>query len=775
MSLILTACSQGQEILTAQQWVFKQINVNPDIIENFPDTTLDEMGTFHLEQRRAVTTTINSPIFGGLLKVNQGQGNIVWDLINWGLLQTGEDKNKKCMTYHGLGNPLTLETCDQNWVRCQESLRKYITSNDPLVQTQTSVANCSNAATTGQALEYASDFTIRPFNTNNCIKANSTMLTLEHCADTSSIWGTFDHTGQFMASDRTGLETPGTNRNQSPSQAAKPISVNTTTKATTGTTSVKPPTTTTITTTTPKPTTTTPKTTTTTTPKPTTTTPKTTTTTTNKPNTTPKPITTTPKPTTKPTSPIKSANSTMKEPVKNETSLLPKATQIANQIPDKKPTEPPKGNTTSPPAKPATVAPLTTTTIRPLGKNSSTENQEDPPKNPTNNTVEKPTEKSEMNKTETSDKPTETETADRNNPDNQADDSTEKLTDLPKDIQEFNQIVQYQIGKMHEQYKQRIETEHENRLAKEIREMYCQLSNMKKIQAIILSQTNGILAATALGLPVCSRIQGFGQTMVLQQCAVKTISLTAVETQCGFQPYFAYAEGNFTIGMDGWSIHPYSECFWKSQYVNLNGNPFSWEHNGSYGEWVKQKPTIHTTHLDLIAEFEELKLNDFDFALKAHPAHNVMEMEQLNILNDLEFSGTTPRNRIKSPIRYRSASRTGQYYRIHVFLNNVFSMANPLNPNFSLEIVKHVICLNGTNSTPYKHSMNMIFRLKGLNGFVEGRVPKPEPVLLQYQELVHDAGAGVVPPPLPVITNAVAIGFYTCTFKKQSDMSLSRN
>jgi hypothetical protein len=94
MSLILTACSQGQEILTAQQWVFEQINVNPDIIENFPDTTLDEMETFRLEQRRTVTTTINSPIFGGLLKVNQGQGNIVWDLINWSLLQTGEAKTR---------------------------------------------------------------------------------------------------------------------------------------------------------------------------------------------------------------------------------------------------------------------------------------------------------------------------------------------------------------------------------------------------------------------------------------------------------------------------------------------------------------------------------------------------------------------------------------------------------------------------------------------------------------------------------------------------------
>ena len=45
--------------------------------------------------------------------------------------------------------------------------------------------------------------------------------------------------------------------------------------------------------------------------------------------------------------------------------------------------------------------------------------------------------------------------------------------------------------------------------------------------------------------------------------------------------------------------------------------------------------TKHTTHLELIAEFEELQLNDFDLALKARPAHDVMKMKQLNILNNL--------------------------------------------------------------------------------------------------------------------------------------------
>ncbi|KAK4021373.1 hypothetical protein OUZ56_003290 [Daphnia magna] len=40
-------------------------------------------------------------------------------------------------------------------------------------------------------------------------------------------------------------------------------------------------------------------------------------------------------------------------------------------------------------------------------------------------------------------------------------------------------------------------------------------------------------------------------------------------------------------------------------------------------------------NLDLITEFEELHLNDFDYSLKSHPAHETMEIEQLNILNDL--------------------------------------------------------------------------------------------------------------------------------------------
>ncbi|KAI9562511.1 hypothetical protein GHT06_009953 [Daphnia sinensis] len=201
---------------------------------------------------------------------------------------------------------------------------------------------------------------------------------------------------------------------------------------------------------------------------------------------------------------------------------------------------------------------------------------------------------------------------------------------------ELSPELKYELSKMHEQFKISVETEHENKLAKEIRDVYCQLSKIKGTQAIFLAQTNDLLATAALGLPICSRrLNVFGQAMTLQQCEPRRILLSAKETKCGFQPLFTYSENNCTIGTDGWSIHPYSDCFWKTPLVNINGYPHAWEHNDTYGDGVKQDATIHTPNLDLIAELEELHLNNFDYTFKSHPAHNILEIEQLNILNDL--------------------------------------------------------------------------------------------------------------------------------------------
>jgi hypothetical protein len=201
--------------------------------------------------------------------------------------------------------------------------------------------------------------------------------------------------------------------------------------------------------------------------------------------------------------------------------------------------------------------------------------------------------------------------------------------------EEISEIIKPIIQSFHEQYKQNIEIQHENELAREIRQIYCQVSVLRRLQAMTLSQTNGILAAAALELPTCSRLQGLGQSLLLQECEKKQVTVGAIETKCGFQPYTVYKNNNYTIGTDGWSIHPFSNCFWKTNLVNLNGKTFHWEHNTTHADWTEQTPNIHTPNLNLVSQFEELSLNDFNYALKGHPAHSVTDLERLNVLNEL--------------------------------------------------------------------------------------------------------------------------------------------
>ena len=199
-------------------------------------------------------------------------------------------------------------------------------------------------------------------------------------------------------------------------------------------------------------------------------------------------------------------------------------------------------------------------------------------------------------------------------------------------MSEFNKQF---VHPLHEQFKQGLQVDHENKLAAESRQLYCEIAAIKKAQAISLSQTNGILAAATLDLPVCSRLKGLGQTILLQRCAQKIVNVSAIETECGFQPYFSYNNMSYTIGIDGWSIHPFSECFWKSQYITLNGKTFKWKKINNTWDWVQQSTTIHYSNLELISEFKEVKLNDFNYELKAHPAHNLNDLENINVLTDL--------------------------------------------------------------------------------------------------------------------------------------------
>lgn len=192
------------------------------------------------------------------------------------------------------------------------------------------------------------------------------------------------------------------------------------------------------------------------------------------------------------------------------------------------------------------------------------------------------------------------------------------------------------LNPLHSQFKEGLEIEHENRLAREIREVYCHVLKTEYNLAILMSQTNGLLAAEALQLKPCSRLEGFGKTLILSECKPISVDIRSTETKCGFQPLFKYKAENYTIGKDGWSIHPFHECFWSGQFININGKTYSWKsHNSTQPDWEEQKLNIHLKNLNLIDKYTEIVLNDFDFTLKHNPAHIRMELEQGNILAEL--------------------------------------------------------------------------------------------------------------------------------------------
>ena len=196
-------------------------------------------------------------------------------------------------------------------------------------------------------------------------------------------------------------------------------------------------------------------------------------------------------------------------------------------------------------------------------------------------------------------------------------------------------ITEENLEKLRQEHRQFVDhkfNENLNVLAEEVKEVYCQDLEIKRFQALLLAQTNGLIAARALGLGICERIESSGMTLILQKCNVETIAITAKRTRCGYQPY--YENQNkvpYTIGKDGWSLHTFMECFWTGPYVNLNGQTYSYKND----KWSVEQPTIHFNKLKIVRTFEQLPSNALDFAPKHHSAFESHNIEQLNIFSEL--------------------------------------------------------------------------------------------------------------------------------------------
>jgi hypothetical protein len=179
----------------------------------------------------------------------------------------------------------------------------------------------------------------------------------------------------------------------------------------------------------------------------------------------------------------------------------------------------------------------------------------------------------------------------------------------------------------HHQFMEHQAIVNENILAKEIRKIYCGNLQVRKFTTMLLAESNGLIAARANNLPQCQRLKVLGEYFIIQKCTSKNITVGMKMTRCGHEPFY----NNFTIGKDGFSLHPFQNCFWKDDTISLNGKAYRW-----MGEkWTEIFPTVHLATLHLARKFSELEDNEARYAIPISNPFERAEYEQANSVNEI--------------------------------------------------------------------------------------------------------------------------------------------
>ena len=181
----------------------------------------------------------------------------------------------------------------------------------------------------------------------------------------------------------------------------------------------------------------------------------------------------------------------------------------------------------------------------------------------------------------------------------------------------------------HHQFVDDEAVERDNVLEREIKQVYCGNLQVRRYATLLLAESNGLLAAMANNLPMCHRLKPNGKHLIVQRCAAQNITVAARETKCGYEPVY----DTYTVGRDGYSLHPFQECFWKDGIVNLNGKSYLW--NKMEQKWIIQTPTYHLSTIKLTQTFKEIEDNEYQYSYKHHIAYQDREFEQLNVINEL--------------------------------------------------------------------------------------------------------------------------------------------
>ena len=98
-------------------------------------------------------------------------------------------------------------------------------------------------------------------------------------------------------------------------------------------------------------------------------------------------------------------------------------------------------------------------------------------------------------------------------------------------------------------------------------------------------------------------------------------------TRCGHEPIYK----NFTIGKDGFSLHPFQSCFWKDDTISLQGKAYRW-----IGEkWTEIFPTVHLATLHLAQRFSDIEDDEAQYISPASNPFERAEYEQTNSVNEI--------------------------------------------------------------------------------------------------------------------------------------------
>jgi hypothetical protein len=181
----------------------------------------------------------------------------------------------------------------------------------------------------------------------------------------------------------------------------------------------------------------------------------------------------------------------------------------------------------------------------------------------------------------------------------------------------------------HHQYVEDQSVTNENIIENELKRIYCNNLQMARQATSLISESSGLLAARANNLPMCHRLKPMGEAFLVQKCSAINITIGAKQTACGYEPFY----DNQTIGKDGFSLHPFSECFWEDGIVNFNGKTFMWKKE--LNDWAYVHPNIHQSTLRLTAKFTELNDNEANYQLNHHEFYQKQEYEKINSINDL--------------------------------------------------------------------------------------------------------------------------------------------